>query len=66
MSLFDVATLEQWQRYQPVSVLALDIADRAVLRVAGRTRVDFDLFNSIYSLSDQLLSLSQQQNTIKF
>ena len=36
MSLFDVATLEQWQRFQPVSVLALDLADRAVLRVAGR------------------------------
>ena len=36
MSLFDVASLEQWQRCQPVSVLALDLADRAVLRVAGR------------------------------
>ena len=37
MSLFDVAALEQWQSFQPVSVLALDLADRAVLRVAGRT-----------------------------
>ena len=36
MSLFDVASLEQWQRCQPVSVLGLDLADRAVLRVAGR------------------------------
>ena len=33
--MFDVSSLEQWQRCQPVSVLTLDLADRAVLRVAG-------------------------------
>lgn len=28
-------SLEEWQRYQPLSVLQLDVADRAVLRIAG-------------------------------
>ena len=32
---FDRLSLEEWQRYQPLSVLRLDIADRAVLRIAG-------------------------------
>ena len=31
----DRAALEAWQREQPLSVLQLDPADRAVLRVAG-------------------------------
>ena len=31
----DRASLEAWQREQPLSVLQLDPADRAVLRVAG-------------------------------
>ena len=32
---FDRISLEAWQREQPLSVLQLDTADRAVLRVAG-------------------------------
>ena len=32
---WDRESLEEWQRYQPLSVLQLDVADRAVLRVAG-------------------------------
>lgn len=28
-------TLQEWTREQPLSVLALDSADRAVLRIAG-------------------------------
>ena len=32
---WDRLSLEEWQRYQPLSVLQLDQADRAVLRVAG-------------------------------
>ena len=32
---WDRESLEAWQRYQPLSVLQLDVADRAVLRVAG-------------------------------
>ena len=31
----DRAELEAWQRDQPLSILQLDPADRAVLRVAG-------------------------------
>ena len=31
----DRAGLEAWQRDQPLSILQLDPADRAVLRVAG-------------------------------
>ena len=30
-------SLEAWQRDQPLSILQLDPADRAVLRIAGRT-----------------------------
>ena len=33
---FDRQSLEAWQRDQPLSVLQLDPADRAVLRIAGR------------------------------
>ena len=33
---FDRQALEAWQRDQPLSVLQLDPADRAVLRIAGR------------------------------
>lgn len=29
-------SLQEWTREQPLSVLALDSADRAVLRIAGR------------------------------
>lgn len=29
-------TLQEWTREQPLAVLALDSADRAVLRIAGR------------------------------
>ena len=32
---YDRPSLEAWQRDQPLSVLQLDPADRAVLRVAG-------------------------------
>ena len=32
---WDRVSLEEWQRYQPLSVLQLDVADRAVLRIAG-------------------------------
>lgn len=32
---WDRVSLEEWQRYQPLSILQLDVADRAVLRVAG-------------------------------
>ena len=35
MALFDVIRLEKWQKYQPISILSLDIPDRTVLRVAG-------------------------------
>ena len=37
MALTDLASLHKWQRCQPISVLTLDRADRAVLRVAGKT-----------------------------
>lgn len=29
-------SLQEWTREQPLSVLALDSADRAVLRIAGK------------------------------
>lgn len=29
-------SLQEWAREQPLSVLALDSADRAVLRIAGK------------------------------
>ena len=29
-------TLEEWSRAQPLSILQLDSADRAVLRIAGK------------------------------
>ena len=32
---WDLVSLEEWQRCQPLSILQLDVADRAVLRVAG-------------------------------
>ena len=35
----DRAGLEAWQRDQPLSILQLDPADRAVLRVAGWSRL---------------------------
>ena len=35
---FDRISLEAWQKEQPLSVLQLDTADRAVLRVAGRRK----------------------------
>ena len=34
----DRAALEEWQKQQPLCVLSLDPADRAVLRVAGKTK----------------------------
>ncbi len=34
----DRDALEAWQRQQPLCVLSLDPADRAVLRVAGKTQ----------------------------
>jgi hypothetical protein len=37
----DRESLAAWQRDQPLSVLQLDPADRAVLRVAGGQRVPF-------------------------
>ena len=36
----DRAELEAWQRDQPLSILQLDPADRAVLRVAGGSKFD--------------------------
>ena len=33
----DRAALEEWQKQQPLCILSLDPADRAVLRIAGRT-----------------------------
>ncbi len=33
----DRHALEEWQRHQPLCILSLDPADRAVLRIAGRT-----------------------------
>ena len=33
---FDRLSLEAWQRDQPLSILQLDPADRAVLRIAGK------------------------------
>ena len=33
---YDRLSLEAWQKDQPLSILQLDAADRAVLRVAGR------------------------------
>lgn len=32
-------TLQEWTREQPLAVLALDSADRAVLRIAGKSLV---------------------------
>ena len=32
----DREALEEWQKNQPLCILSLDPADRAVLRVAGR------------------------------
>ena len=37
----DRAGLEAWQRDQPLSILQLDPADRAVLRVAGLLNFSF-------------------------
>lgn len=39
-------TLQEWTREQPLSVLALDSADRAVLRIAGK--YNFRDFNDIF------------------
>ena len=36
---FDRLSLEAWQKEQPLSILQLDPADRAVLRIAGRRKV---------------------------
>jgi hypothetical protein len=33
----DRVALEEWQKQQPLSILALDPADRAVLRIAGKS-----------------------------
>ena len=35
----DRFALEAWQREQPLSILQLDPADRAVLRIAGRNSI---------------------------
>ena len=35
----DRKALEEWQKQQPLCILSLDPADRAVLRIAGRTTV---------------------------
>lgn len=35
-------TLHEWTREQPLAVLALDSADRAVLRIAGERYMNFD------------------------
>ena len=35
----DRAALEEWQKQQPLCILSLDPADRAVLRIAGRTNL---------------------------
>lgn len=43
----DRAGLEAWQRDQPLSILQLDPADRAVLRVAGWS--DFFLLLTVLS-----------------
>ena len=34
----DREALEEWQKNQPLCILSLDPADRAVLRVAGRNK----------------------------
>ena len=36
----DREALEEWQKNQPLCILSLDPADRAVLRVAGRNKND--------------------------
>lgn len=40
-------TLQEWTREQPLAVLALDSADRAVLRIAGKSRLFSDILNHI-------------------
>ena len=45
---WDRESLEEWQRYQPLSVLQLDVADRAVLRVAGNLSPPHDIVTSCH------------------
>ena len=63
-------SLEEWQRYQPLSVLQLDIADRAVLRIAG-TPTDTVLARLVHppakisagiQLAEYQLQLQSRQN----
>lgn len=37
-------SLEEWARDKPLSILQLDPADRAVLRIAGKKTMEFNLF----------------------
>ena len=49
---FDRLSLEAWQKDQPLSILQLDAADRAVLRVAGRTE---DTSGHVFSRQNHVL-----------
>ncbi len=49
----DRDALEEWQRNQPLCILSLDPADRAVLRIAGRT--DFIVARYISAVVNRML-----------
>lgn len=46
----DRKALEEWQRNQPLSILQLDPADRAVLLIAGKTNDIFVCDSDIWNL----------------
>ena len=48
---WDRESLEEWQRCQPLSVLQLDVADRAVLRVAGNLSPPRDIVTPVMILT---------------
>lgn len=56
----DRQALEEWQKQQPLCILSLDPADRAVLRVAGKQDTHFFLHGYFIILSVQFGIVSWQ------
>lgn len=61
---WDRVSLEEWQRYQPLSVLQLDVADRAVLRVAGNVMRIVSRDDNLCHDSRVIDSRQQKQSTL--
>ena len=61
---WDRVSLEEWQRHQPLSVLQLDVADRAVLRVAGIVIKIVPLDDNLCHDSRVIDSRQQKQSTL--